>query len=111
MATLRLTARARRDIDAILRRSTTVFGEDAAERYRTLLIRALQDIRADPFCRGIRLVHTRRQSVLLYALRSVRMPVAPVRQPRHFLAFQHKDGVVTVLRVLHERMDLPAHLR
>ncbi len=38
------------------------------------------------------------------------MPVAPVRRPRHFLAFQHKDGVVTVLRVLHERMDMRAHL-
>ncbi|HEY0925517.1 type II toxin-antitoxin system RelE/ParE family toxin [Brevundimonas sp.] len=111
MATLRLTARARRDIDAILRRSNTVFGEDAAERYRTLLIRALQDVRTDPLCPGVRLVHTRRQPVLLYALKSVRAPIAPVREPRHFLAFQHMDGVVTVLRVLHERMDLPAHLR
>jgi plasmid stabilization system protein ParE len=111
LATLRLTARAHRDIDAILRRSNEVFGEDATERYRTLLIRALQDIRADPFRHGVRLVHARKQSVLLYALRSVRAPVAPVRQPRHFLAFQHKDGVVTVLRVLHERMDLTAHLR
>lgn len=110
MATLRLTTRAQRDINAILRRSTQVFGEDAADRYRTLLIRALQDIRADPFRRGVRLVHTRKQIMLLYALRSVQMPVAPVRRPRHFLAFQHKDGVVTVLRVLHERMDMRAHL-
>ncbi|MDQ8029681.1 MAG: hypothetical protein REJ23_13220, partial [Brevundimonas sp.] len=81
-----------------------------AERYRTLLTRALQDIRTDPFRRGVRLVHTRKQSALLYALRSVQMPVAPVRNPRHFLAFQHKDGVVAVLRVLHERMDMRAHL-
>lgn len=108
---LRFTARAQRDLAALLRSSTSRFGEATADRYRALLILALADIRADPARHGVRIARKDESAVLLYHLKSVRRTKVLVARPRHFIAFRQDGEVVTVLRVLHERMDIPAHLR
>jgi len=94
------------DLGEILAWSESRFGPATADRYRALIEAALDDIREDPERRGVRPVGARR----LYHLRSSRSRLfgETVAEPRHFLVFRATPEVVTLLRVLHDAMDLPA---
>jgi toxin ParE1/3/4 len=109
-----VTAPARRDIAAILKRSLREFGEAAALRYRTLIRQGLIDIEADPerpgskerpeiMARGVRTYH-------LEFSRS-RVSGSRVKEPRHFLLYRCRaDGVIEVARILDDARDLQRHL-
>lgn len=110
---LRVAARAENDIDALLRDSEFRFGAAIAQRYRRLLDEALAVIRTDPERAGVQAHVGLRPGLRLYHLRRarLRLPVAErIARPRHILVFRAGDGVVNLIRVLHDAMDMPRHL-
>lgn len=109
-----LAPAARSDIREALMWSQERFGERAAARYRSLLKQGIHDIAADPerpgsqarpdLARGIRTYH-------LYFSRSrARSAMGAVGKPRHFLVYRCREGVVDVVRVLHDARALERHL-
>lgn len=102
----RLTGPALRDVRGILAFTRSRFGDQAADRYQALLLKAFLIIRADPLSP---LTHAfgGRPAVRIHHLRSTpQQRPRPVNRPRHFIVFRHEAGAVVVLRVLHDRMDL-----
>lgn len=108
MTTIRITAPARRDIERLLAVSRSTFGEEAAERYRSLILRGLVMVRDDPRGAKSRPLRLAQPGVLSLHLRAV---PSPVRRPRHRLIYIVDDQTVVALRVIHDRMDLQAAIR
>ena len=106
---MRIAGPAGRELVEIFAQSADRFGPAAADRYRELVKAALRDLRDDPERPGARPVTGERW---LYHLRSSRTRLfSPgVRAPRHLLLYRHDEARVTLLRVLHDAMDLPARL-
>ncbi len=105
-----LAPEARADIAAALRHSRETFGPTARTRYARLIERALSDLAEKPGRAGVRAVTDR---LLTYHLRySVRrLPRSDrVARPRHLIVFMRDGERLTVVRVLDERMDIPARL-
>lgn len=112
MSSYRLSRRARSDIIDILFWSADHFGADARERYRVLVDTAIKDIAADPTRAGSRARPELGDGVRSWHLRlgRDRSPTERVHEPRHFLIYRVEDGLVVIGRVLHEAMDLAAHV-
>lgn len=112
MAKSRLTQEAETDIAGIAAWSRAQFGDGARRRYVALIAAAILDVASNPDRVGhsprpelgdeIRTWHIR--------LSRRRSTTGTVRQPRHVLVHRREGDVVTILRVLHEAMDLPLHL-
>ena len=110
MRPLRLAVAAERDLSNIFADSESLFGPAIADRYRRLVSAALGDLRDDAERRG---VHVLERGVRTYHLRHSRRRLPrgrTIARPRHVLVFQLVDDELTVLRVLHDAMDLPARL-
>lgn len=115
MPRLRLTAPARRDIAALLDWSAEHFGAAGRRRYEALLEAALRDITADPLRAGSREEPKLAPGLRIYHLRQSRdrakLREGAVRSPRHILIYRRtSEEIVTVLRVLHDAMDLVRHV-
>ncbi len=111
---LDIAARAKADIARALRASHRTFGPQAVDRYTLLLDQAFADLCADPDRVGVRRHDADRSDLRLYPLRHSRARLAPadrVGQPRHLIVFRLSRDTLRVVRVLDERMDLPARLR
>ena len=110
MRDLVLTEHARRDLAAILTHSATSFGGEARRRYEVLIGIALRNLQDDPQRLGSRGRPELGDNLRTYHLRSCRTKAnqqgARVADPRHLLAYQFDAARVTVLRVLHDAMDL-----
>lgn len=108
MRRLRLTRVARADIAAILRHSRTEFGDAAQHRYRALIEVALDDLLADPDRPGVAAAP---KDLRLYHLRhSRRRGAGSVGRPRHLVVFRCDLEHLTVLRLLHDSMDVSRRL-
>ena len=109
-----LTAMALQDVAAIQDWTSAKFGELTGLRYDTLMETALADLLAEPTRLGVRHHPAMPQGVLVYHLRfSRRKPSrAGVEKPRHFFVFRVDEDTLTLtlLRVLHDSMDLAAHV-
>lgn len=98
------------DFDEIIRTSVEAFGQKAAHRYRLLIQQSYADVLvrpARPQASGVP------DDLRLYPIRLSRLGVpAPdrVAQPRHVLVYRHRGDSVEIVRILHERMDIPARL-
>jgi plasmid stabilization system protein ParE len=102
---VRLTATAEADFAAILTWTAERFGSRQEERYEDILIEAvvsLENEAGSPNARprddlgaGVRVLHAGRQ-----------------RRARHIVVFglREEERVISALRILHEQMDLPAHV-
>lgn len=115
MSRYRLSAPAQQDIVEILAYTTRRFGEAARRRYEALLVRALQQVAADPHLRGSRLRPDIGEGVLIYHLRHsrehARSSSSGVRSPRHFLLYRVISAeLIGVGRILHDAMDVERHL-
>lgn len=108
MKTIIIASPARRDIDRLLVSSRKSFGEAAADRYRSLILRGLMMIRDAPSGPKAHPLKITRPGVLSLHLRAV---PSQVRRPRHQLVYTVKSQTVVVLRVLHDRMDIDAAFR
>lgn len=112
MSRLLLTRPAVQDIDRILAYSANRFGEDRADRYHSLILKALRLLERDPDNRSVRRVVGARPDIRLFFLRSVPQGRPKiVGRPRHAILFRTEADRVRILRLVHERMALEKHLR
>jgi plasmid stabilization system protein ParE len=110
---LRIARRAARDLDRLFASTEQRFGARVANRYRRLVVNALQDLLSDPARAGVRFREDLPEGVGLYHLRHSRLRSNPsdrIARPRHFVVFGMVDGELTVFRALHDAMDLARHL-
>lgn len=111
MRALAIGRSARLDIDGILEESADRWGAVAADRYRRLLDLAFAELQADkepPASKPSGVADLR-----LFALRfpARRLPrTHAVRSPPHVIAYRSSPTQVQIVRVLHDRMDLPRYL-
>jgi toxin ParE1/3/4 len=111
----RLSALARWDIAALLEWSLEQFGEKSRLRYEALLKQAILDVAADPERIGSQLRPELAAAIRFYNLRysrdRVKRSPGRVRSPRHLLVYQVVEGgIIEVVRVLRDSMDLEHHL-
>ena len=113
MARFRLAGPAQIDLTSILSTSAERWGAEGRERYAAVLAAAMRQVAAEPdgpltrkrpdLRAGIRSFHVR------HAQRSAE--AAKVRRPVHVLYYRvAKEGVIEIVRVLHERMEPSRHL-
>lgn len=108
MRALKIAPRAAAELTALLAYSGDRFGPAATDRYRDLISAAVDDIRDDPERFGSRTFGVRS----LYPIRHsrVRLFGPKAGTPRHILMYRFTATTLTLLRVLHDAMDLPARL-
>lgn len=113
MARFRLSSLARVDLAQILALSAARWGPEARRRYSALLAAAMRNVAAEPegattrdraeLSRGIRSFHLRH---VRFGEREAR-----VGRPVHVIFYRVvQPGLVEIVRVLHERMELSRHL-
>jgi len=116
---LRIASTAKDDIEDLLAWSEERFGVAARERYQELLSRALMDIAGDVARPGVRIRPELGSNVFSYhlffsregATRPSGRARAKVLRPRHFLLGRIAEpGLVDILRVLHDSMEVSRHL-
>jgi plasmid stabilization system protein ParE len=102
-----VTDAAQDDFDDALIWTRATFGPDQEERYRQLLAAGLRALSEAPTAAPIR-----RRTVAGQKLFFLR-PRLGRRHALHLLVFRllPETRTVVVLRILHEKMDLPRHLR
>ncbi len=98
------------DVRALLKKSRQDFGRAALRRYSALIQRAYAQLRADPTRAGVVTRDELPDGVRFFHLRHARSRGVSPRQPRHFLVFTFDDATLTILRVLHDSMDIAGHL-
>ncbi|WP_369410321.1 type II toxin-antitoxin system RelE/ParE family toxin [Nitrospirillum viridazoti] len=103
---------ARADIRAILAHSNQTFGNLARLRYEALIVQAIRDIAAAPHRFGS--VARPELRGWTYHLRHSRerahVAGEAVHNPRHLLLYRLEPGVVGIVRVLHDAMDVEQHV-
>ena len=113
MARFRLARPAQLDLGSILAASAERWGIDGQQRYAAVLADAMRQVADEPqgpltknrteLRSGIRSFHVR------HARRSA--DSEKVRRPVHVLYYRvAQQGVIEIVRVLHERMDPSRHL-
>jgi toxin ParE1/3/4 len=109
---IEFTAQALEDVASIQTWTEQHFGELTSERYDELLTHALDDLLADPMRLGVKQHPDLPTTLFLYHLRFSRINSKQnaIKKPRHFIAFRLQTQLLTVLRVLHDSMDVTAHL-
>ena len=116
---LRITRTARDDIEDLLAWSQERFGVAARQRYERLLSRALLDIAEDLARPGVKARPELGTDVFSYHLFFSRARAAEragpatgrVLRPRHFIVGRLAEpGLVDILRVLHDSMEVSRHL-
>ena len=110
--TLRVTATAAADITEVLARSEGEFGPSASGRCARLIAVAFDQLRAGEPPGSLA------RKELGPGVRTFHLRLCPVgggasdriRTPRHLIAYRAEARSVVVLRLLHERMDLPRQI-
>lgn len=105
----RLVGHAEDRIDQVVMASARQFGLDSAVRYNKLILAGLNAIGATPDLAGSKAV-SRVPGLRTFPLRlAVRFVASEDRvgRPRHLIVYRvDPDGVVEVLSLIHDRMDL-----
>ncbi|MDA8252588.1 MAG: type II toxin-antitoxin system RelE/ParE family toxin [Rhodospirillales bacterium] len=105
----RITRAAEGAIIAVLLESARTHGKEAADRYRLLILTAMQAIGENPGLAGSAGIPGL-PGVRAFMMRSSRFRIEParrVRSPRHVLVYRVAvDGVVEILALVHDRMLL-----
>jgi toxin ParE1/3/4 len=113
MARFRLARPAQIDLANILVTSAERWSVEGRQRYAALLVAAMRQVASEPegaLSRKRPELGSRLRSFHIRYARST--PVAAkVRRPVHVLYYRlARDGVIEIVRVLHERMDPSRHL-
>ncbi len=114
MARYRLSLLAEADLAHILATSTREWGISGRRRYAAILAAAMRQVAADPEGPATRDRAELRPGIRSFHLRRTRDAGAEgrVRRPVHVLYYrQVAPGLIEIVRVLHERMELSRHLR
>ena len=106
-----LSLAARQDMRDVLSWNLDKFSGNAAARYRTLLIQALQHVQADPLRPGSKSRPELSEGARTYHLALSRSSVEgqAVKTPRHFILYRISPTGVEVARILHDSRDLARH--
>lgn len=113
MARFRLARPAQIDIAQILSVSAERWGVEGRQRYAAVLAAAMRQVASEPHGPLTRKRPELRPFIRSFHLRHARLAgeVAKVRSPVHVVYYRiAKDGVIEIIRVLHERMDPSRHL-
>ena len=110
MISIRIAPAARADIAAALRHSRATFGPAARARYARLVSLALSHLVDDPARVGVRMIDDDLRSYHLKSTARYLARAERVSKPRHLIVFRRDGDTLLVVRVLDDRMDLPAQL-
>lgn len=110
-----IAPRARSDIAGILAWTEENFGPQILKRYTKLIATAIEEVAADPLRPGSsrrpEIAEACRTYHLFFSRKSAGQGKDRIRRPRHFLLYRVNDAnVVEIGRVLHDSMELQAHL-
>ena len=109
MRRLRLAGPARADLREILKVSRERWGEPGRARYAALVSAALAEIASNPLGASTRNRPEAHAGARSFHLRHVRGEHG-VKAPVHVVYYRADEEVVSILRILHERMDVAGHL-
>ena len=102
---IRLGAEAEKDFARILKYSSEMFGEMQAGVYRITLVEALTALHSGPDVAG-----SAARGDILPDLRSLHV-ARNGRRGRHFILYRPAHGgVIEIMRILHDAMDLARHI-
>ena len=102
---VRLGAAAEVDFANILRWTADTFGLMQAVTYRDTLVDAIAELASGPMASG-----SQARDEILPGLRTLHV-ARRGRRGRHFLLYRiATDRHIEIVRILHDRMDLPHHL-
>lgn len=106
---------ARNDIADILAWTKETFGLQVLRRYAKLIATAIAEVAADPDLAGSRrrpeIADRCRTYHLYFSRNSAGRRGDRIRRPRHFLLYRvSESNIVEIGRVLHDSMELHAHL-
>ena len=113
MSRFRLARPAQIDLANILATSAERWGTDGRQRYAAVLADAMRQVAAEPNGPLSKKRHDLRTGVRSFHVRYARRSAegAKVRRPVHVLYYRvAQDGVIEIVRVLHEKMDPSRHL-
>jgi toxin ParE1/3/4 len=110
MRRVRYRPAARADIRSILATSQRDFGVKAQRAYRATIQRAVRLICENPTRAGVSRDAALTAGAALFHLRHARERGRSPRAPRHMLVFVFDETSITLLRVLHDAMDIAAHV-
>lgn len=96
MASFRLTKKAKADLRSLGRYTQKTWGREQRNRYLALLDGGFHDLAANP--QKGRTCDDIRQGYRKYHV------------GRHLIFYRQEDSGIAVIRILHERMDIEAHL-
>lgn len=113
MAQFRLARPAQIDLANILATSANRWSPEGAQRYATILAAAMRQVADDPESPLTRKRADLRSGIRSFHIRYTRRSAgaAKVRRPVHILYYRvAQEGVIEIVRVLHEKMDPNRHL-
>ena len=110
-----IAPKARSDIENILISTEENFGPKTMKRYTKLIATAIEAVAANPELIGSserpEIARQGRTYHLFFSRKSAGRVGDRIRRPRHLLLYRVTEaGVVEIARVLHDSMDLRAHL-
>jgi toxin ParE1/3/4 len=110
-----IAPKARADIEDILTWTREDFGAPTLRRYAKLLATAIEEVAANPEVAGSsprpEIADHCRTYHLFFSRKTAGRAGDRIRRPRHFLLYRVTEaGIVEIGRVLHDSMDLEAHL-
>jgi plasmid stabilization system protein ParE len=106
MRKARLKPEARADIRDLLKRSRRIFGPRAKHEYKLLIDRAVDLLCTDPHRASVQHRVDLRATPYTFHVRHARTRGAAPKQARHIIIFTYDDATLTILRVLHDSMDI-----
>lgn len=107
MRRIEFAVRARSDIRTALATSREQFGASAQRHYEALIARAQKLLAQDPSRAGVQQSEHLPPSYFLFHVRHARTRGTPPKQPRHIIVFTYTETRLTIVRVLHDSMDVP----
>jgi toxin ParE1/3/4 len=113
MARFRLARPAQIDLANILATSVERWGPEGRHRYAAILANAMRQVANEPEGPLTKKRTELRSGIRSFHIRHVRRSADPakVRRPVHVLYYRvAQEGVIEILRVLHEKMDPSRHL-
>jgi plasmid stabilization system protein ParE len=97
---------ARADIRNLLKTSRRRFGSRAKRDYKALIDRALALLCENPQRAGVARREELARAPYVFPLRHARTRGVSPKQPRHVIVFTYDDETLSILRVLHDSMDI-----
>ena len=93
----RISETAIKDLDGIWEYTYTNWSKEQADRYHSLIINEIEFI-SENFTSGKSMEHVKEGYLVVYV-------------KSHMIFFRRNKGIVEIIRILHQRMDIESNLR